>query len=123
MFKELKIVNVDFFKQYENTLSFSISENLKKLNKKQKSFFSSLIYLIFEKIQPFNDGSDRSGRLFEMCFLSNFIEESVWMIESEKYYFENCEEYYNNLWIAFDYYRCDYNKSLPFLITSPNAIC
>ena len=85
-------------------------------------YFSSLIHLIFEKIHPFNDGNGRAGRLLEKWFLSHFIKEKVWTIESEKYYFENRAEYYENLSIGFDYESCDFTKALPFLLMLPKAL-
>ncbi len=85
-------------------------------------YFSSLIHLIFEKIHPFNDGNGRAGRLLEKWFLSHFINEKAWMIESEKYYFENRAGYYKNLSIGFDYESCDFKKSLPFLLMLPKAL-
>ena len=93
-----------------------------KLSLVQALYFSSLIHLIFEKIHPFNDGNGRSGRLLEKWFLSNFIGERAWMIESEKYYFENRDAYYKNLSIGFDYESCDLDKALPFLLMLPKAI-
>lgn len=100
-------------------ISFLLNQ---KLTLKEVFYYASLIHLVFEKIHPFNDGNGRAGRLLEKWFLSNFIEEKAWMIESEKYYFEHRQSYYKNLSIGFDYYSCDYNKSLPFLLMLPNSL-
>ena len=88
----------------------------------QAFYFASLIHLIFEKIHPFNDGNGRAGRLLEKWFLSHFIKEKAWMIEGEKYYFENRNDYYKNLSIGFDYDSGDINKALPFLVMLSKAL-
>jgi Fic family protein len=93
-----------------------------KLKIEEVFYFASMIHLIFEKIHPFNDGNGRAGRLLEKWFLAHFIPEKAWMIESEKYYFENRPRYYSNLSIGFDYEACDINKSLPFLLMLPNSL-
>ena len=85
-------------------------------------YYAATIHLYFEKIHPFNDGNGRAGRLLEKWFLSHFIKEKAWMIESEKYYFENRAVYYKNLSIGFDYENCDFHKALPFLLMLPKAL-
>ncbi len=92
------------------------------LSIREAFYYASLIHLMFEKIHPFSDGNGRAGRLLEKWFLSAFIIEKAWMIESEKYYFENKAAYYRNLSIGFDYASCDIKKSLPFLLMLPKAI-
>lgn len=104
-----------FFKDVEALLKENLSIEL-------AFYFAAAIHLYFEKIHPFNDGNGRVGRLLEKWFLSHFIKEKAWMIESEKYYFENRADYYKNLSIGFDYKSCDFTKALPFLLMLPNAL-
>ena len=113
--KKLKKEFDSFFKDIEWLLK-------QDLNIEEMFYFSSMIHLQFEKIHPFNDGNGRAGRLLEKWFLSHFIKERAWMIESEKFYFENRLSYYENLSIGIDYDHCDYSKSLPFLLMLPKAI-
>lgn len=116
-------VDAQFVKKEFELLFHDIELLIKAPIKIEMAFyFASLIHLIFEKIHPFNDGNGRAGRLLEKWFLSHFINEKAWLIESEKYYFENRNDYYKNLSIGFDYESCDFNKSLPFLLMLPNAL-
>lgn len=107
------------FSKFFTEVEYLLKQNL---NIKEAFYFTSLIHLIFEKIHPFNDGNGRAGRLLEKWFLSNFIGDKAWMIESEKNYFENRELYYKNLSISFDYESSDFQKSVPFLLMLPNAL-
>lgn len=112
---ELKKEFDKFFKEIDFLLN-------QELNLHQIFYYAALVHLVFEKLHPFNDGNGRAGRLLEKWFLSHFIFEKAWMIESEKFYFENRNDYYKNLSIGFDYYSCDYNKALPFLLMLPYSL-
>jgi Fic family protein len=86
-------------------------------------FFAALIHLIFLKIHPFNDGNGRTSRLIEKWFLAKKIGEKAWLIQSEKYYYENLKAYYNNLRsLGIEYELLDYNNALPFLVMLPQSI-
>jgi Fic family protein len=91
-----------------------------KLTLEEIFFFASLIHLTFLKIHPFNDGNGRTSRLIEKWFLAKKIGEKAWLIQSEKYYYENLTAYYNNLRsLGIDYELLDYSNALPFLLMLP----
>jgi Fic family protein len=104
-----------FFKEIDTLLKIPLSIQ-------ETFYYASMIHVMFEKIHPFADGNGRAGRLLEKWFLSAFIPEKAWMIESEKYYFQKRNDYYKNLSIGFEYHSCDIKKSLPFLLMLPKAI-
>jgi len=86
-------------------------------------FFASLIHLVFVKIHPFNDGNGRTGRLLEKWFLAQHLGSKAWFIESEKYYYQHHQTYYNNLRVlGLEYEILDYKKALPFLLMLPNSL-
>lgn len=86
-------------------------------------FFASLIHLLFVKIHPWNDGNGRSARLLEKWFLARKLGGKAWFVESEKYYYERHDEYYENLRkLGLEYGELDYSKALPFLLMLPNAL-
>jgi len=68
-----------------------------KLKIEDVFFYASLIHLVFVKIHPFNDGNGRTARLLEKWFLAQHLGEKAWFIQSEKYYYQNHQTYYNNL--------------------------
>ena len=83
---------------------------------KETFFYASLLHLIFLNIHPLNDGNGRTARLLEKWFLASKLGDKAWQIPSEKYYYENKNEYYHNLQrIGFEYDTMDYSKGLPFL--------
>lgn len=103
-------------------------DDMKYLLKKQLSFpeifyYASLIHLVFVKIHPWNDGNGRSGRLLEKWFLSKKLGEKAWFMQSEKYYYQNHQLYYDNLRrLGFEYESIDYSKAMPFLEMLPKSL-
>jgi Fic family protein len=94
----------------------------KKLNISEAIFFASLIHLVFVKIHPWDDGNGRTARLLEKWFLANSLGEKAWFIQSEKYYYENHQEYYKNLRrLGLEYEELDYKVALPFLLMLAKA--
>lgn len=88
----------------------------KKLSFPEVFYFASFIHLIFLKIHPWNDGNGRSARLIEKWFLAEKLGDKAWFVQSEKFYYLNQKQYYNNLRnLGFDYENLDYNKAVPFV--------
>ena len=93
------------------------------LSLKEVFYYASLIHLVFAKIHPWNDGNGRSARLIEKWFLAEKLGESAWYIQSEKYYYQNVNDYYKNLSIMGMFYdQLDFQKSIPFLLMLPNCL-
>ena len=94
-----------------------------KLSTNQIFYYASLIHLVFVKIHPFNDGNGRTGRLLEKWFLAQKLGAKAWFVQSEKYYYQHHQMYYNNLRVlGLEYNELDYNKALPFLLMLPSSI-
>jgi Fic family protein len=84
-------------------------------------YFASLLHLWIAMIHPFADGNGRAARLIEKWFLAQKIGEIAWSINSEKYYWDNRNEYYDKIAIGYNYYDLHWERSLPFLMLLPNS--
>lgn len=115
--------------EYAATSPFALADELTRLYKdlpyllkKQLTiqeifYYAALLHLVFVKIHPFNDGNGRTARLIEKWFLAEKLGEKAWLIQSEKYYYNNHQTYYNNIRrLGIEYEELDYSKSLPFLL-------
>lgn len=78
-------------------------------------YFASMLHLKFAHIHPFADGNGRAARLLEKWFIASKIGTNAWLIQSEKYYKENIQNYYKNINLGVNYYELNYDKCLPFL--------
>jgi len=86
-------------------------------------FFASFLHLVFVKIHPFSDGNGRTGRLLEKWFLARKLGSKSWLVQSEKYYYNHHQIYYNNLRaLGLGYVALDYSKVLPFLLMSAESL-
>lgn len=109
----------DIMKDFFVDINILFQQNL---TESQVFYFTSLIHLIFAHIHPFSDGNGRAARLLEKWFLSSKLGNKYWKLNSEKYYKEHQQEYYNNINLGVNYYEIDYNKCFPFLLMLPNSL-
>lgn len=94
-----------------------------ELTFEESLFYSAMIHLVFVKIRPFDDGNGRTARLIEKWFLAQKLGNNAWLVQSERYYYDNHQTYYNNIRrLGLDYEELNYNEALPFLQRLPNAI-
>lgn len=86
-------------------------------------FYASWIHLVFVKIHPWNDGNGRSARLIEKWFLAEHLGSKAWFIQSEKKYYQEHQNYYQNIRrLGLEYGELDYKQALPFLLMLPAAV-
>ena len=95
----------------------------KELDSYEIFYFASLIHLVFVKIHPFQDGNGRTARLIEKWFLIEKLGKEAINIPSEKHYYSNLKDYYNNIKkIGFEYEELNYNYCIDFLLMLPNSM-
>lgn len=115
---EPQFVNAELTKLFSD-----IAELLKRdLSYKEVFYFASMIHIWTAKIHPFMDGNGRSARLLEKWFLVSKLGLSAWSINSEKYYWDNRPEYYQNIALGYNYYALYWDRCLPFLLMLPEAL-
>ena len=116
-------VEPQFVNQELSKLFSDISELLKRnLSYKDVFYYASMIHLWTAKIHPFMDGNGRSARLLEKWFLVSKLGMSAWSINSEKYYWDNRPDYYQNIALGYNYYALYWDRCLPFLLMLPEAL-
>ncbi len=85
-------------------------------------YYAAYLHLAFVNIHPFVDGNGRATRLLEKWFLAKKLGGKAWFITSEKNYWDNRAVYYKNLQLGANYYTVQYEKSIPFLLMTPDAL-
>lgn len=65
------------------------------------------------------------GRLLEKWFLAEVLGNAAWRVPSEKYYYDNRQEYYTAINIGINYEETlkHLDQLLPFLSLLPKAVC
>ena len=105
-----------FFSELKELLS-------KDLEIEEVFFYAALIHLVFVKIHPMNDGNGRLARLLEKWFISEKLGEKSWFLQSEKMYYQNHQNYYQNIrQLGIEYGTLNWEKSLDFLLMLPKSI-
>lgn len=84
-------------------------------------YYASLLHIIFIKIHPFADGNDRTARILEKWFLAKKYSNRVWTIQSEKFYWTQRGNYFNNLSIGATYKELRWENATKFLSMLANA--
>jgi Fic family protein len=116
-------VEPQFVNEELKKLFADITELLKRdLSYKEVFYYASMIHLWTAKIHPFMDGNGRSARLLEKWFLVSKLGLSAWSINSEKYYWDNRPNYYQNISLGYNYYALHWDRCLPFLLMLPEAL-
>lgn len=106
--------------QFFSELKELLSEDLES---KEVFFYAALIHLVFVKIHPMNDGNGRLARLLEKWFISEKLGEKAWFLQSEKMYYQNHQNYYQNIrQLGLEYEILNWEKCLPFLLMLPKSI-
>jgi len=116
-------VEPQFVSEELGKLFADISELIRRdLSYEEVFYYASMIHLWIAKIHPFMDGNGRSARLLEKWFLVSKLGLSAWSINSEKYYWDNRPEYYQNISLGYNYYALYWDRCLPFLLMLPEAL-
>lgn len=116
-------VEPQFLEQEFSKLFDDIDELLTwELSHKDVFYFASMIHLWTAKIHPFGDGNGRAARLLEKWFLVSKLGLAAWSINSEKYYWDNRPDYYQNIALGYNYYVLHWERCIPFLLMLPKAI-
>ena len=90
---------------------------------KEVFFFASMIHLVFVKIHPFQDGNGRTARLIEKWFIAQKLGQKAWLLQSEKYYYEQHAVYYQHTRrLGLEYNDLNYDQALPFLLMLPQSL-
>lgn len=86
-------------------------------------YHAALIHLQFVKIHPFNDGNGRAGRLLEKWFLAKHVGPAAWLVNSELYYRNHLQNYYDALKrLGPDWTDKDMGQCIPFLLLLPKGL-
>ncbi len=116
-------VEPQFLEQEFSKLFDDIVELLTlELSHKEIFYFASMIHLWTAKIHPFGDGNGRAARLLEKWFLVSKLGLAAWSINSEKYYWDNRSDYYQNIALGYNYYVLYWERCIPFLLMLPKAV-
>ena len=95
----------------------------RKLYTTEAFYYAALLHLQFVKIHPYNDGNGRAGRLLEKWFLAKHVGPAAWLLNSELYYRNHLQQYYDALRrIGPDWVDLDMDQCIPFLLLLPKGL-
>jgi Fic family protein len=94
----------------------------RKLSYRETFYYASMLHIWLAQIHPFIDGNGRAARLLEKWFLASKLGLEAWSILSEKYYWDNRPDYYNNISIGYNYYALQWERCIAFLLMLPMAL-
>jgi len=104
------------YNDIQTLLSLQLSVN-------EEFYFAAMLHLVFIKIHPFADGNGRTARLLEKWYLSQKLGEKSWLLQSERYYYEQHSAYYDNIRrLGIEYPNLNYSEALPFLQMLPDSM-
>jgi len=88
----------------------------KKMNKQEIFFWAQWCHLMLVLIHPFSDGNGRVTRILEKWFLAQRLGKEYWYLQTEKYYWDNLEQYYKNLNLGPNYWEVEFKKVKGFFV-------
>lgn len=94
----------------------------KQLTQEEVFYYASMIHLVFAHIHPFPDWNGRCARLLEKWFLVEKLWVDLWKLRSEEFYWNNRQNYYDNISLWVNYYELNYDNSLGFLFMLPSSL-
>jgi Fic family protein len=86
-----------------------------KMNKQEVFFWALWIHLTLALVHPFSDGNGRMARILEKWFLVEKLGKKYWYLQTEKYYWDNLQKYYQNLSLGPNYWEVDWRKAKSLL--------
>lgn len=101
----------------EMTKLFEVVESLlnKDLTETETVFWAAWLHLEIALVHPFLDGNGRTARLLEKWFLAEKIGEQTWLLQTEKFYFENRQQYYKSLRKSSNYWEAKFTDFVDYL--------
>lgn len=100
-----------------------ISELLrKKMSFEEALYYASFLHLRFVHIHPFSDGNGRCARILEKWFIVEKLGKEFWKLQSEKYYWEHRQQYYDSLNLGVNFYELNYLGAIKFLQMLPRSL-
>lgn len=97
--------------------------NKQELPPTEAFYYAALLHLLFVKVHPFNDGNGRMARLLEKWFLARHVGPAAWLVNSELYYRNHLQQYYDALKrTGPDWDGLLLDQAIPFLLLLPRGL-
>ena len=108
-------IEAELVKNEMNLLFEQTTELLsRRMNKTEAFFWSLWLHLMIALIHPFSDGNGRIARILEKWFLAEKLDKKYWYLQTEKYYWDNLQKYYDSLQLGVNYWEVDFKKANKF---------